>query len=157
MSPRKAVVEHIDEVLPADYESSILKVRRNLESILGPDVHIHFGRSPQSDAARLSILMTGTPRYRPLRWSELESSQRKALENFIPYVGTDDFVRYGDTVIVTCPKAEWEKELVRKARVAKDADHPSRAAAQFGRETGLPVDTAWDERGMASPRVRQEE
>ena len=36
MSPRKAVIEHIDEVLPADYESSILKVRRNLESILGP-------------------------------------------------------------------------------------------------------------------------
>ena len=151
------IVEQIEEVLPSDYESSIFKLKKNLQAILGPDVHIHLAASPQLSPARLPSLMSGRPRYRPLRWSELEPGQRKQIENFIPYFGPDDMVRYADTIIVTCPEAEWIAEQRRQANAAAKADGQN-IVAQYRQDvsgSGLRVDTKWDDRGGSAPRKRE--
>lgn len=159
MSPRRkeAVVDDIDEVLPADYESSILKAKRNIESVLGPDVHVTFVRHPKYDPGRIHQVMSGRPRYTPLTWSALDADQKKRLMTFLPYYGVDDAVTYADTWVMYCPKAEWEKELRRKARAAKEADDQNLIAAKYSRQVGdVRVDQEWgDDRGASPPRPRE--
>lgn len=154
MRKPEPIVEDLDEVGPADYESSAFKMRKNLQRVLGNDVHITFGRHPRFDPTRLSMLLVGSPRYTPVRWSGLTESQKKQMEDFIVYYGTDDLVTWGDTVVMTCPEAEWQAELKRKAQVAAKADgqHIVQQFRQDVSGSGLRVDTKWDDRGGSAPR-----
>lgn len=143
----RKVVDEIQEVrASSEYDSSILRVRRGLEEILG-DVHVHLAAEPRLNPARLAILMTGRPRYKPLRWSQMTAEEKTKIEDFIPYIGTEDYVKYGDTVVVVCPKAEYEAELRRKAQEAAKASGVDQVAAEFAQQAGLPVNTKWENLG----------
>lgn len=151
------IVEQIEEVLPSDYESSVFKLKKNLQSVLGPDVHIHLAASPALSPSRLPMLLAGRPRYRPVRWSELTETQRKKIQDFIVYVGTDDFVRYADTVVVSCPQAEWDAEIKRQAQVAAAAERG--VVSQFRQNvsgSGVQISTSWEDmKGATSPRKKE--
>lgn len=148
--PRPKKVVPVEQFTPDhEFDSNVLRFCRGVKEILGDDVHVHLA-ALRLKPARLAELAVGRPRFAPLRWSGLDETQKKALEDLVPYRGAEDLVMYGDTCVVTCPEAEWNAELRKKATLARRSTEQNLSVAQIERAVGLPIDSRWEEIDAAS-------
>ena len=141
--PKKQV--EVESVTPDhEYDSSVLRFCRGVQEVLGDGVHVHLA-AIKMRPSRLAELAVGRPRFTPLRWSEVDETQKKALEALVVYRGPEDFVMYGDTCVVTCAEADWQAEMKRKAKDARQRQDQELSVQRLERETGVPIDTRWED------------
>lgn len=151
--PRKVVP--VERSTPDhEFDSNVLRFRRAVGNVLGEGIHVHLA-AIKMRPSRLAELAVGSPKFAPLRWSDLDEPKKKALEALVPYRGADDLVMYGDTCVVTCPEAEWQAELRKKATLARKRMEQDLSVARTQRDVGMPIDDRWEEIDAASvPRPR---
>lgn len=156
---RPRTVKAVEITPNGEYDSSVLKFTRALRAIVGEQKHIHLAAA-RLKPARLAELAVGRPRMTPLRWSDLDESQQRALESLVPFRGTDDLVWYGDACVVTCPEKDWQAEQDRKAAVLAGQQEAQWASikgahARDAQSAGVTADDSWRdlpaEAGVGTP------